>query len=204
MSKKEHTAILRVGTQLVSQLVETLLHETEGAQPDPARLGSVLHALSIFCAARPTMLLPHIELLPTYLQYQHQEAAPAVRHVCEMLPRLLPLLDHPPRKLLEKCEKYLTALIFRVPEESMGGVIRALCAVCQVSKNTQLVGDTLARLCHLLRKQDAATAGDSESRDTHAATNNNLLSIHSNAKNDYGIREPSQGSCTVEGGTASI
>ena len=36
MSKKEHTAILRVGTQLVSQLVETLLHETEGAQPDPA------------------------------------------------------------------------------------------------------------------------------------------------------------------------
>ena len=158
MSKKEHTAILRVGTQLVSQLVETLLHETEGAQPDPARLGSVLHALSIFCAARPTMLLPHVELLPTYLQYQHQEAAPAVRHVCEMLPRLLPLLDHPPRKLLEKCEKYLTALIFRVPEESMGGVIRALCAVCQVSKNTQLVGDTLARLCHLLRKQDAAAA----------------------------------------------
>jgi cohesin loading factor subunit SCC2 len=158
MSKKEHTAILRVGTQLVSQLVETLLHESEDAQPDPARLGSVLHALSIFCAARPTMLLPHVELLPTYLQYQHQEAAPAVRHVCEMLPRLLPLLDHPPRKLLEKLEKYLTALIFRVPEESMGGVIRALCAVCQVSKNTQLVGDTLARLCHLLRKQDAAAA----------------------------------------------
>ena len=92
MSKKEHTAILRVGTQLVSQLVETLLHESEGAQPDPARLGSVLHALSIFCAARPTMLLPHIELLPTYLQYQHQEAAPAVRHVCEMLPRLLPYM----------------------------------------------------------------------------------------------------------------
>jgi hypothetical protein len=73
-----------------------------------------------------------------------------------MLPRLLPLLDHPPRALLEKLEKYLAALIFRVPEESMHGVIRALCAVCQVSKNSQLLGDTLARLCNLLRKQDAA------------------------------------------------
>ena len=156
MSKKEHTAILRVGTQLVSQLIETLLHldEGENAQPDPAQLGSVLHALSIFCAARPTMLLPHVELLPVYLQYQ--QCAAAIRHVCEMLPRLLPLLDHPPRALLEKLEKYLAALIFRVPEESMHGVIRALCAVCQVSKNSQLLGDTLARLCNLLRKQDAA------------------------------------------------
>ena len=158
MSKKEHTAILRVGTQLVSQLIETLLHLNEGEnnQPDPAELGSVLHALSIFCAARPTMLLPHVELLPVYLQYQ--QCAAAIRHVCEMLPRLLPLLDHPPRALLEKLEKYLAALIFRVEEPSMHGVIRALCAVCQVSKNSQLVGDTLARLCHLLRKQEAAAA----------------------------------------------
>ena len=153
---QEHQKVLRVGTQLAAQLIEMLLRLTEGenAQPDPAALGGVLHALSLFCTARPTVLLPHIELLPVYLQYEH--CAAAIRHVCDMLPRLLPLMDHPPRTLLEKLEKYLAALIFRVPEPSMQGVIHALCSVCEVSRNRQLLGDTLARLCHWLRKRQAS------------------------------------------------
>ena len=155
---KEHTAIMRVGTQLVAQLIEVLLRldEDNAIQTNPQQLSGVLYALSVFCAARPVLLLPHVELLPAYLQYE--QSAPAIRYVCDMLPRLLPLLDHPPKALLEKLEKYLAALVFRVKEESIPGVIRALCSVCTVSKNRQLLGDTLARFCHFLRKRQQSQA----------------------------------------------
>ena len=121
--------------------------------------------------ARPVLLLPHVELLPRYLEYE--QCAPAIRYVCDMLPRLLPLLDHPPKALLEKNEKYLAALVFRVKEDSIPGVIRALCSVCTVSKNRQLLGDTLARFCHFLRKQQqsqAPVAPDQAARGCFAAT----------------------------------
>jgi len=171
-SLKEHATVLRVCGQLVSQLKESLLQlheaeaEAEAAEEAPAAAGGarlaaaaanaggeaqlepLLHALSLFCAARPELVAPHIELLPTYLQYDSY--APVVHHVCDMLPLLLPLLDAPRRGLLEKLERLLGALVFRVPEALLGQTIAALCAVVAKSRNCQLLHELLSRFCQMM------------------------------------------------------
>jgi len=132
------------------------LHEAEGAAAQQKRLDSVLHALSLFCAARPALLVPHVELLPNYLQYD-DEFKTVVHHVCEMLPKLLPLLDHPNKGLLEKLERLLGALVFRAPEHLLQPAIAALCCTVAQSHNYQLLHTTLAIFCQMMtRAKDPA------------------------------------------------
>lgn len=131
------------------------LHEQGAAEVQG--IGSVLQALSLFCAAKPSLLVPHVELLPNYLQYD--QYATVVHHVCEMLPKLLPMLDKPRKGLLEKLERLLGALVFRVPEQLLQHVIAALCCTVSQSHNYQLLHETLARLCQMMtRAKDPAQA----------------------------------------------
>ena len=165
-SHKEHEATLDVCAQLVGQLVEDLLTldesgalnaESPAEERATAReaLSNSLLALSLFCQARPQLLLPHMELLPAYLQ--HDGHAPAVFHVCDILASLLEIADHPPKALLERLETLLGALIFRVPEGLLRGAIAALCATVAKSHNHQLLHEALARLFQMMtRARDPA------------------------------------------------
>ena len=162
---KEAAAVTRACTQLVDQLFEICLQLEEDeengirtrAAEAQARLGHVLHALSLFCAARPSLIVPHIGKLPSYLEYDF--CAPAIRHVCEMLPLVVPAIDHPPHALLTKLETFLAALAFRIPEPLLAAGVKALCAVAAASLNHALVRETLSRFCNMIgRADDAAEA----------------------------------------------
>ena len=162
---KEAAAVTRACTQLVDQLFEICLQLEEDeengirtrAAEAQARLGHVLHALSLFCAARPSLIVPHIAKLPSYLEYDF--CAPAIRHVCEMLPLVVPAIDHPPHALLTKLETFLAALAFRIPEPLLAAGVKALCAVAAASLNHALVRETLSRFCNMIgRADDAAEA----------------------------------------------
>ena len=95
------------------------------------------HGAELRCAARPSLIVPHIGKLPSYLEYDF--CAPAIRHVCEMLPLVVPAIDHPPHALLTKLETFLAALAFRIPEPLLAAGVKALCAVAAASLNHALV-----------------------------------------------------------------
>ena len=98
-----------VGHHVVPHLASALLQLEERAgesaeqQQFKNEMGQTLHVLSLFCAAQPSLLVPHIDVLAQFLNYEH--ATKAVGHICEMLPPLLHILDHPPSKLMESLEK---------------------------------------------------------------------------------------------------
>lgn len=155
---KEHAATLHVSSQLVAQLMEMLLQLHENGTADTQGLGSILQALSLFCAAKPALLVPHVELLPNYLQYDHYSSV--LHHVCDMLPKLMPLLDQPRKGLLEKLERLLGALVFRVPEQLLQQAIAALCCTVEKSHNHQLLHETLARLCQMMTRAKDPTQAE--------------------------------------------
>ena len=75
-----------------------------------------------------------------------------MQHVCEMLPRLLQIIDHPPRTLLTTLETYLSALVFRVPESLLQHAIPALTMTIRASANTQLISGILSRFYNYLQR----------------------------------------------------
>jgi len=116
-------------------------------------MGNTLHVLALFCASRPALLLPHIEVLSHFLKHEH--ATKAVQHTCEMLPKLLRILDHPPRMLLTNLETYLAALVFRVPESLLQHAVPALCMTITASCNSSLLISILAKFHKYLERFEA-------------------------------------------------
>ena len=121
------------------------LEEHEGgddkSKDDPSKddglnlesMGQTLHALQLFCTAKPSLVVNHIDTIAHFLK--HEQALKAVRHVCEMLPMLLRILDHPKKSLLMTLETYLAALVFRVQETLLQAAIPALCMTIKSSGN---------------------------------------------------------------------
>ena len=142
----------------MGELVERLLRleEVEQSTADlkewKEKLSQALHALSLFCAAKPTLVLPHLDVIAHFLK--HESAPNAIQHVCEMLPRLLRIHDHPPTSLLKTLETYLTALIFRVPEPNLMHAIPALAVTFRASGNAQLAVNVLTKFFAYLKRLD--------------------------------------------------
>ena len=159
---RDADSITKVCETLVSHLIERLLKTGEAAQTSDVDAGAppmkrenssaeaalTLRVLSIFCQSNPSLVLRHIDLLPAYLEYTEHFAS--VPYVCDMLPPLLALSKHPSHLLLGKLERYLGALVFRVPEHLLHATARALCATVCCSRNSQLLHETLARLCQMM------------------------------------------------------
>eukprot|EP00900_Chrysochromulina_parva_P013343 jgi/Chrpa1/22009/Chrysochromulina_OHIO_Genome00012559-RA len=150
---REAAVAEKVCHQLVAQLMESLLQRGEAdalnAAPDSLeartlmrKMGETLQALSLFCTAMPQLLLPHIAVLTQFLHYE--SATRAVQHICEMLPALLRILEHPPSKLLADLEKFLSALIYRVKESLLTPTILAFAMTIQASGNATLIVRILA------------------------------------------------------------
>jgi len=150
---REAAVAEKVCHQLVAQLMESLLQRGEAdalnAAPDSLeartlmrKMGETLQALSLFCTAMPQLLLPHIAVLTQFLHYE--SATRAVQHICEMLPSLLRILEHPPSKLLADLEKFLSALIYRVKESLLTPTILAFAMTIQASGNATLIVRILA------------------------------------------------------------
>ena len=154
---REAAAAEKLCHQLVGQLMEALLQleERAGESPDQLalkceKMGHALHALSLFCAAQPSLLVPHIDVLAQFLNYEH--ATTAVGHICEMLPPLLHILDHPPNKLMTTLEKLTSALVFKVKEALLPSAIAALAATIRTSGNASLIVTILARFDSFLER----------------------------------------------------
>ena len=120
----------RLSHQMVGQLMERLLQleERDVAAQSPEQLGNLMHCLSLFCTARPQLLLPHIDVLIQFLTYEHAVGSvrhdwgritplltlaltlaltpTQVMHICEMIPPLLQIVDHPPSAMLAKVETF--------------------------------------------------------------------------------------------------
>jgi len=84
------------------------------ACPSATTLTGTLHMLSMFCSVMPALVLPVVDLLPEYLRANHGNKA--TQHVCDMLPRLLPIMNNPASLLIEQFERYLRILVFQVQE----------------------------------------------------------------------------------------
>jgi len=151
---KEMAVVLKVCERLVAQMMDTLLQLEEQRGSGKAdekleeRMGNTLHALSLFCNARPRLMLHHVGLLPHFLKNESNNGV--IQHTCQMLPPLLQLLERPPSDLLNNLETFLTAIIFRVPEDLIGVAIPALCMAIHRSLNFQLLVETLARFFDFL------------------------------------------------------
>ncbi len=152
---REQAAAVRVCTQIVGELANRLvqLEEEDETAVKPEGMGNVLHVLSLFCASRPELLLVHVDVLAHFLKHEH--AVKAVQHTCEMMPKLLRIIDHPPRLLLSNLEKYLSALVFRVPESLLQYAIPALTMTITASQNASLLTSILAKFYKYLTRFDS-------------------------------------------------
>ena len=101
-----------------------------------------------FCTAKPSLVVNHIDTIAHFLK--HEQALKAVRHVCEMLPMLLRILDHPKKSLLMTLETYLAALVFRVQETLLQAAIPALCMTIKSSGNKVLLINILTKFYQYL------------------------------------------------------
>ena len=151
-ANKDVLIATRVCEQLIAELIDSLLRleERRQAVTSPEILGEAMHCLSLLCTAKPLLVVPHLGVIAHFLKHEH--ASKAIQHVCEMLPKLLRIVDHPPKSLLVALETYLAALVFRVPEPNLQYAIPALALTIRASDNKQLAFNILMRFYDYLHK----------------------------------------------------
>ena len=74
---RESVAAERVCVQLVSQLTEQLvcLEESGESATDTEAMGQALHALALFCTAKPPLVLPHLDVIAHFLKHEQARRA---------------------------------------------------------------------------------------------------------------------------------
>ena len=137
-------------------------HTTSSSKPKPAGAAAsneqiiiCLTALYLFAKVKPSLLVPHIDLIQPYLCLEPTASCDLekIYFSARTLELVIPLLEHPSPHFCNRLEDDLVKLIFKSPPILLPSCVACLAvAVSSLSKNYKLLWDVFQRFVNVLQR----------------------------------------------------
>ena len=126
-----------------------------GAAASNEQIIICLTALYLFAKVKPSLLVPHIDLIQPYLCLEPTASCDLekIYFSARTLELVIPLLEHPSPHFCRRLEDDLVKLIFKSPPNLLPSCVACLAvAVSSLSKNYKLLWDVFQRFVNVLQR----------------------------------------------------